>query len=364
MKKIVITFFIIVLLSMISIPFNTYAEAINSAESEYHAELDDIMEQFDIEFDTSETDSITLKQFAERVVDHAGISKYRTLKLLSTIMIITLITAVLKSVGSGIVKNPTDIYGSVSTLTTAAVIAPELSQVFSHSIEAVRLSGSFISVFIPVYAGITAVSGGTVTAGVYDITVLTASELIVGLSNCFMMPLLTASTLLSITGSVFYGFDMSNLVNFLKKIITWFITSAMLLFTGYTSLKCSLAGKADGAATKTARFVISGLVPVVGGAVSDAYSTVRSSFGIIQGTVGTAACFGIILLLMPTVLQILAVRLVMWAGTAISGLFEEEPMTKLLRSLDSTLSIVQSVLICYGMMFILCTAVIMNNTGG
>ena len=102
----------------------------------------------------------------------------------------------------------------------------------------------------------------------------------------------------------------------------------------------------------------------MGGAVSDAYSTVRSSFSIIQGTAGAAACFGVILLIMPTVLQIVTVRLVMWVGTAVSGLFDEGTMTKLLRSLDNTLSIVQSLLICYGMMFILCTAVIMNNTGG
>lgn len=364
MKRFISTFFIIVVLSMISIPFNTYAEDISNAESEYNEQLNDIMQQFDIELDASEIDSISISQIVERVVDHVGISKYSILKFLSKIIIVIVITVVLKSAGNSIINNTNDIYDSVCALTSAAVIAPELSKVFNDSIDAVRLIGSFISIFIPVYAGITAVSGGAVTAGVYDITVLTASELIVNLSKSFLIPLLTASTLLSVTGSAFNGFDMSSFVNFIKKMVTWFLTSAMLLFTGYISLKCTLAGKADGAATKTARFVISGLVPVVGGAVSDAYSTVRSSFSIIQGTVGSAACFGVILLIMPTVLQILTVRLVMWVGTAVSGLFDEGTMTKLLRSLDNTLSIVQSLLICYGMMFILCTAVIMNNTGG
>ena len=243
MKRFISTFFIIVVLSMISIPFNTYAEDISNAESEYNEQLNDIMEQFDIELDASEIDSISISQIVERVVDHVGISKYSILKLLSKIIIVIVITVVLKSAGNSIINNTNDIYDSVCALTSAAVIAPELSKVFNDSIDAVRLIGSFISIFIPVYAGITAVSGGAVTAGVYDITVLTASELIVNLSKSFLIPLLTASTLLSVTGSAFNGFDMSSFVNFIKKMVTWFLTSAMLLFTGYISLNVHLQEK-------------------------------------------------------------------------------------------------------------------------
>ena len=142
-----------------------------------------------------------------------------------------------------------------------------------------------------------------------------------------------------------------------------FVAVFIPVFTGFVTFKCTLAGKADGAATKTTRMVISGIVPVVGGAVSDAYATVRSSFDIVRGTVGTGGCIAVVLIILPPVIQVLAVRLVMWIGSAAAELFEEKAMQKLLDSLDSGLAIAQSVLVCYGVMFVICTGILMQTVG-
>ena len=363
MKKTAFIFLIIMLLFMISVPIKACAEKINDIEIEYNDQIDVVMDEYDIGIKAEEAKEVTISGMTDKIISKTDFSKRKAINLLVTIILVTVLTAILKTAGSGLIKNSSDIYSSVCTLTAAAVIAPELSRMFINGVNAVKLSGGFISAFIPVYAGITAVSGGAVTAGVYDITVLTASELIVNLSCSFLMPLLSAATLLSVTGSVCGNANFSGTVNIIKKAVTWLLTSAMLLFTGYTNLKCTLAGKADGAATKTARFIISGLVPVIGGAVSDAYTTVRSSLLVIQGTAGAAGNIAVILIIMPVLLQIVVFRLIMCAGAAVSDIFDEGGMTKLLRSFDSTLAIIQSVLVCYGMMFILCTAALMKNTG-
>ena len=363
MKKTAFILFIITLLFMISVPVKACAEDINDIVSEYNGQIDGVMDEYNIGIKAEEAKDLTISGITDRIINRTEISKHKAINLLVTIILVAILTAALKTAGSGLIKNSSDIYSSVCTITAAAVIAPELSKIFTNGVEAVKLSGGFISAFIPIYAGITAVSGGIATAGVYDITVLTASELIVDLSGSFLMPLLSAATLLSVTGSVCGSADFSGTVKIIKKAVTWLLTSAMLLFTGYTNLKCTIAGKADGAATKTARFIISGLVPVIGGAVSDAYSTVRSSLGIIQGTAGAAAIIALILILMPVLLQIVIFRLIMCAGAVFSEIFDEGGLTKLLRSFDSTLAIVQGVLVCYGMMFILCTAALMKETG-
>ena len=157
---------------------------------------------------------------------------------------------------------------------------------------------------------------------------------------------------------------MSGVVQLLKKVITWTMTITMTVFIGFVTLKCSLAGKTDGAATKAARFVISGSVPVVGGAVSDAYAAVRSSFDLIRGTVGTVGCIAVLLIVLPPVIQLMLFRFVMWIGAAAAELFSAEHMKKLLSSFDSALAIAQSVLACYGVMFVLCTGILMHTAGG
>ena len=140
------------------------------------------------------------------------------------------------------------------------------------------------------------------------------------------------------------------------------MTIAMTLFTGFVTLKCTLTAKADGAATKTAKFMMSGFVPIVGSAVSDAYSTVRSSFDVIGGTVGTAGVFAVILILLPPVVEIVIFRFVMWIGAAAAEMFSSAALSKLLKGFDSGLAIAQSVLICYGLMFVLSTAILMQCT--
>lgn len=362
MKKIAGILLIAVILFGLCEHLTVYAEE-SGCGTEFGGQIDSVLEDFDIELETSEVNDISFSELTEKIAGRADISKGSAISLLGTIIVITVLSSVLKNGGGGLINGSADIYGSVCTVAAAAVISPAIFDVFSSTIETLRQSGSFIAAFIPVFSGITAASGGIAQAGVYDVAVLAASELILQLSGSFLMPLLSSSAILSFTGSIFKSADISSIVQLIKKTVTWCITVSMLLFTGFVTLKCSLAGKADGAATKTARFMISGFVPLVGGAVTDAYASVRSSFDIIRGTVGTAGCLAIVLIMLPPVLQIMIFRLIMWTGAAAAELLSEETMAKLLRSVDSVFSVAQSVMVCYGVMFILCTAILMRNMG-
>ena len=63
------------------------------------------------------------------------------------------------------------------------------------------------------------------------------------------------------------------------------------------------------------------------------------------------------------VIEIMIIRLVMWTGSAAAELFSADSINKLLKSFDSGLAIAQSLLVCYSMMFILCSAILMNTMG-
>ena len=298
------------------------------------------------------------------IKDRLADSSCRPFRLLGTILMVTVLSSLLKSTGSGLFRSSAEVYSTVCVLTVVTVIAPQLFEVFGQALEAVKVSGGFISVFIPVFTGVVAASGHLATAAACDMGVLAASEVIVQLAASSLMPILSGVSMLSVTGAAFPHCDMSGVVGLLKKVITWGLTVVMTVFIGFVTLKCTLAGKADGAASKAARFVISGSVPIVGGAVSDAYATVRSSFDLIRGTVGVTGCFAVALIILPPVLQIMLFRLVMWIGSAAAELFGEEQMKKLLSSFDSAIAIAQSLLVCYGLMFVLSTGIIIQTAGG
>ena len=257
-------------------------------------------------------------------------------------------------------RGNSDIFSMICVTASVTLIAPELINAFNSAFEAVERTGAFILVFVPLFSGITAALGGFLSAGLYNGMIIAASELLIKLVNTYFMPIISTVSALAAAGSVFMNTSVERIVEMLKKIIVYGLTVTVTLFTGFVSLKCTLSGKADGTATKTAKFMISGFVPIIGGAVTDAYATVRSSMDIIRCTVGTAGTIAVILILLPPVAEIVLYRAVMNIGTAVAEIFSAEPIIKLLKTFDSGLSIALSVLVCYGVMFILCTGILMN----
>ena len=364
MYKVLRVLIITILLTLVLRPVGAFAEEKDAAADSYYSQLDEILADNAIDHDTEELSLQCFSETVAEITDLIGWDSSDVLGLLGTILVIVVITAALKSVGESFTESTADIYGTVSVLTAVTAIAPKLFEVFGRASAAVQSGGSFIAVFIPVFAGVSAAMGNVTSVGFYDMAVLAASELFVQLSAAFLMPVVTASVMLAVSGSVFGGEGLGSIVRLGKKLITWGVTVAMTLFTGFLTMKCTLAGKADGAATKTTRFVISGMVPVVGGAVSDAYSTVRGSFDLIRGTVGITGCIAMILLFLPPVLQILIFRAVLWTGASAAELFSVDSMAKLLRALDDGLAIAQCILVCFGLMFVISTAILLQTAGG
>lgn len=363
MKRLVQVVIIALILGALLIPLKVFAEGDETVDLQINSEFNELLEDNGIDYSYDDIGELTIGAIAEKLRERLTDSGEKPLHLLGLILFVIMLSAVVRTAGGSIAESCDDILSTVGVLTAVTVISPVLLEACGRALEAVRAGGNFVSVFIPVFTSVTAASGGVVSAGVYDLTVLAASELILQLSSGYLMPIVSASTVLSVTGSIFSDHDFSGIVRLMKKVITWGMTTVMTLFIGFVTLKCTLAGKTDGAATKTVRLVISGFVPIVGGAVSDAYAAVRSSFDIVRGTVGTGGCIAILLIILPPILQILLIRAVMWTGTAAAELFGETSIKKLLSSLDSGLAIAQSVLVCYGVMFVLCTGILMQTTG-
>ena len=71
-----------------------------------------------------------------------------------------------------------------------------------------------------------------------------------------------------------------------KKVVTWLLTGAVLAFTAYLSVVRVITGSADAVTVKMAKAAISGVVPVVGGIISDASETVLAGAGMLKNTIG------------------------------------------------------------------------------
>ncbi len=113
------------------------------------------------------------------------------------------------------------------------------------------------------------------------------------------------------------------------------------------------------AAARAVKFGASNFIPIIGGSVSEAYSTVYASIGVIRSGVGTIGTAAVTVMLLRPLVSILCVKLTLIISRIISDLLGLSETSELLRSTDSAMSAAVSTLLTFALMFIVATAVIM-----
>lgn len=134
-----------------------------------------------------------------------------------------------------------------------------------------------------------AATGAVVTASARYAAACLALDVLMTASRRVTLPLIYAFLATAISGGVFPHPLLKTASKFLKKIATLVMTGSTTAFTFYLGLTGLVTGSADAVAVKTAKTVISGVLPVVGGILSDAASAVLSAATLIKNSAGAFA---------------------------------------------------------------------------
>ena len=136
----------------------------------------------------------------------------------------------------------------------------------------------------------------------------------------------------------------------------------MTIFVGLLSIQSIIGNSADTLSVKTGKFMVSNFVPVVGGAISDAYTTLKGSFGLLKSGVGGVGIMVILIMVLPTIITIGLNRIVISIASIGAEIFSVPGLAKLFKNISSVISIAFSIVISFSIMFIVSTALIMAIT--
>ena len=139
---------------------------------------------------------------------------------------------------------------------------------------------------LPVMTSALAAQGGiTSSAVLYTGTALFCS-LLTGFVLHFIVPMLYIFLCLSVACSAIRDDMLNKIRDFVKWLMIWSLKTILYIFTGYLTITGVVSGTADASAIKAAKLTISGMVPVVGGILSDASETILISAGIMKNSAG------------------------------------------------------------------------------
>ena len=191
-----------------------------------------------------------------------------------------------------------------------------------------------------------------------------AAEFTEAFSNDFALPLTGISAALGITGAMLPTLRLSSVSEMIRKTMTAALACVSGLFTGFMALKSVLASSADALVVKGVRTVAS-FIPVVGGSLGEAYTSVTASLSLLKNTVGIYAVAAFFVMVVPV-----AINLALWvfslrAACAVSELLDCRVCTEILKNTAGVFSMTNAVLLLCAAVFIISSGIVVSiRTGG
>lgn len=324
-------------------------------------EVNDFLDDNDISVeDTEKMTSITPGDVFRYIWGEFKTKLKMPLKTLACLLGAVLISSLAGSMGDTITnKSLTRIYEVITVIITVGVICNPISQCISNAATTLSQGGNFMIGYIPIFAGITASSGNVTSAVSYNSIVLLVAEVAVQLAANYLMPMLSICMALGIVDAINPTFNLSGITKAIKRVASFLICFVMTIFVGLLSLQSIVGVSADTLGVKAAKFMVSNFIPVVGGAVADAYTTLRSSLGLLRGGVGFIGIISISLLVLPTILEITAMRAVIFIGDILSDMFGIPQIKVLMKNTSQILALAFSILVCFFIILVISTTILM-----
>lgn len=237
-----------------------------------------------------------------------------------------------------------------------------MSSMISYStyiISAIDLSHKFMLSFIPIFTAFIAVSGNPASALNYNTVAMILSQSASSFTTSFLVPLVVMFVALSISASISPALNMGELLEMLKKSITWLLTAICTIFTGFLTIKGILASSADTVAAKSGKALIGALIPIIGSSLSDSYSSILGSMSMLKNTIGVFGILVVALINIPVLVQALLWIISIYLTAFVAESMGQKNCAQLLKNINSTNIILVAILIFNLVLIMVSTAIVM-----
>lgn len=228
----------------------------------------------------------------------------------------------------------------VGTILISTVLIQSSDTMIRLGIDTVKEVTDYGNLLIPVMSTALAAQGGSMTsASLYTATAAFSAILSTAISY-MLAPMLYIYLVLAIANAATGEGMLAKGKDFVKWLATWGLKICLYLFTGYMSISRIVTGSTDAARLKATKLTISGMVPVVGGILSDASESILVSAGIMKSSVGVYGLLVIAALWIEPFLKIGFQYLLLKATAAICDVFAVKQASGLLKSFSTAMGLV------------------------
>lgn len=225
-------------------------------------------------------------------------------------------------------------------LAVVMLAAGDISNMIGLGTETIHTMNDFSKTLLPLLSMACASSGGITAAAVREVTTTLFADILITCINQLLVPLVYIYIGAITANAVLHNHSLKNIAKGIKKVITWALTVLLTVFTMYLTLSGVVSGTTDAAALKMAKVAISGAIPVVGGIMSDAASTILVGATVLKNAIGIFGMLAVFALCITPFLQI-GMQYLMYKLTAfLAEIVDETGLSELISEIGGAFGMI------------------------
>lgn len=250
-------------------------------------------------------------------------------------------------------------FATVSVLCVlTSVIMPILDCIVDTS-KAIQDAALFMLTYIPMLSAALAASGSPITGATYNLFLFSACQVVSQVVAKTLIPLMGIYLALCIVASLVPEINIASATSAIKSVVSWTLGFFLTVFVGLLSVQTMVAQSADTVTVRAAKFMIGSFVPVVGGALSEAYSAAQGCLKMIKTTLGAYGVIVAIFTFLPVLLQALAWYMLTNLAVIAGDIIGAPRVSAILKSCGGVLGVLIAIILCFALLIIVSTTVVM-----
>ena len=283
------------------------------------------------------------------------------LRLLGTLIGMVVLCAVLGALRqNGTTSGMDEPFSVVAAASALVLLGEPVFGCVERTVQSLRECSLFVMSFAPVLSGILIAGGSPASAGAYNLMLYFVSQLLAELASKTLLPLLGVYLALCILSPLAPFLQVGQLTRAIHRLTCWGLGVLTTLFVGILSLQTVIGSGGDGILLKTSKFLVGSFVPVIGGTLSDAMGAARSCLHLMKGLVGSLGMAVAALTFLPVLIEVSGWYLILHTAAWAAQMLDCSRMSGVLRSVASAFSILLALVVCFGLLVLVSTTMVLS----
>lgn len=248
---------------------------------------------------------------------------------------VVMLTSVLNSMPGKSKK----VSGFICILAISTALIGQTNTLIGLGSDTVRELSEYGKLLLPVMTGALAAQGGMTGATALYAGTTVFNTVLTTLIGKLLVPMIYMFLVLAIACSATGEEMLKKIRDLVKWLMTWGLKTILYVFTGYMTITGVISGTADATALKAAKLTISGVVPVVGGILSDASEAVVLGAGVMKSAAGVYGVTALLALCITPFLKIGIQYLVLKLTAALCSAFDIKPASDVVSDFSSAMGL-------------------------